>query len=185
MKNPITLSNNTVAGDMAGGNISHSHFYSGQPSTLRDLAVKFRIECNEDQRLSDFIETLQHYVAIAPTQPTRDLTTKLLASGRADLVDEALILKEQFYKKLIRFQFNQQAQEIFAHILSKIHAFFTYKVCPKINENIPRSQIDDLIYSELLEPIYNDIGNCSLGVDLRDLQGMLYFLGGNCHIKWD
>jgi len=108
----------------------------------------------------------------------------LRAGNRSDLELEALQLKERFSKKLARLQFSEQAQEIFAHVLSKIHAFFSLRVRPKLLHGASRYEIDQLIYEELLVPIHNEIAGCNL-IDLVDLQGMMYFLAGNCHISWD
>jgi hypothetical protein len=42
-----------------------------------------------------------------------------------------------------------------------------------------------MIYTELLVPIYDEVGSSELDLDLNDLRGMMYFLGGNCHVAWD
>lgn len=181
----IEIANSTAGRDIAGGDIHHTNVYHTPRSALRELADKLRLEAERDKDLSSFIEQLQHYVSLAPEVPTRDLERKLQDAGRSDLVLEALALKERFAKKLIRLQFSERAQEMFAHLLSKIHTFFTLRVRPMVKEGVPRSRIDESIYNELLSPIYDDVGNCELGIDLADLQGMIYFLGGNCHIRWD
>jgi hypothetical protein len=181
----IIVSGNTVDGDLAGGNIYNTYQITGPQTALREMALRFREECAEDERLAHFIEQLQHFVSRATLEPTRDLEAKLVAGGRADMVDEALELKEHFVKKLTRLQFSEQAQEIFAHILSKIHAYFSLYVKPQLLEGVSRSEIDGMIYSKLLTPIHDETGSSPLRLDLRDLQGMLYFLTGNCHIRWD
>jgi hypothetical protein len=180
----ITQSHNYTSGDIAGNNITKTIYQQSSPSALRELAQKFRLESEQDAQLSSFIARLQHFMSEAPGAPSRDLSTKLEAAGRMDLVPEALLLKEQFTKKLLRLQFSEQAVEIFAHVLSKIHAFFVYKVRPKHLAGASRDQIDELIYNDLLTAVYDEVGSCKL-IDLTDLQGMVYFLGGNCHIRWD
>jgi hypothetical protein len=183
-KTVVNQTENTVAGDMAGGNINKT-VYNFQPTPLRELADKFRLECSHDQHLSEFIQNLKHYIDVAPQSPSRDLEAKLIAGGREDLLNPALLSKERFTKKLLKMQFSQQAQEIFAHTLGKIHTFFIYNVKPKMMAGMPRHEVDSIIYSELLEKIYNDIGSCPLDIDMTDIQGMVYFLAGNCHISWD
>lgn len=181
-----TVSGSSAAGDIAGRDIVHNEiFQATQRSALREIAEKLRLQVESDQHLKTFIDELQHFISKAPDVPSRDLETKLHAASRGDVVPQALALKERFTKKLVRLQFSAQAQELFAHVLSRIHAFFTYRVQPKASEHVPRSQIDEMIYKDLLEPIYNEIGSCEAGIDLADLQGMMYFLGGNCHIRWD
>jgi hypothetical protein len=181
---PINQTGNVVGGDLAGRDILKISLHSSVPSPLRLLAEQFRMECAEDARLSTFIERLQHFLVEAPSAPARDLSTKLEDADRSDQIAEGLRLKEQFTKKLTKLQFSPQAQEIFAHVLSKIYTFFVYKIRPRLMEGATRAQIDDLTYTELLVPLYEEVGNCKF-IDLTDLQGMTYFLAGNCHISWD
>lgn len=182
--NPVKQTKNVVFGDMAGGDIHKSTIYQPPESGLQQLAKRFRMQCAEDERLSAFIERLQHFAATAPNRPSRNLEAKLDDSGRSDLIPSALALKELFTKKLAKLQFSPHAQEIFAHILSRIHAFFDFKVRPRLAEGATRAEIDELTYNDLLLPIYNEVVVCKL-IDLADLQGMTYFLAGNCHISWD
>ena len=154
--NKTTHSHNEVAGDLAGRDI-HKHYHNERPSALRELASKFRKDCAQDQQLSEFIEKLQHFLAKASYEPTRDLEAKLTDSGREDLIAEALELKEHFTKKLARLQFSEQAQEIFAHILSKMHAFFLCSVRPKLLAHVDRASIDAMTYTELLCPLYDEM----------------------------
>jgi hypothetical protein len=178
----VTQSHNYAAGDIAARDINKTVIQHSPSSALREMADKFKLECESDKHLSSFIDRLEHFLTEASEIPSRDLATKLQAGARGDLVESALQLKEQFTKKLLKYQFSEQAQQIFAHVLSKIHAFYAYRVVPLAKS--PRAEVDALIYNELLVPLYDEVGGCKL-IDLTDLQGMVYFLGGNCHIKWD
>jgi len=82
-------------------------------------------------------------------------------------------------------QFSQQAQEIFVQVLGKIHTFFHYHVRPKQLAGVQRYEIDELIYTELIVKVHDEVGSCALGIDMTDVQGMVYYLAGNCHISWD
>src|SRR5688572_2403782 len=119
MSNSIKIKNSTAGGDIAGGNITHNIIQPGPLSALRELAEKFRAECAADERLSEYIERLQHYCAPRRDQPSRDLEEKLETGNRSDLISDALVLKERFTKKLMRLQYSEIAQEIFVHILSR------------------------------------------------------------------
>jgi len=70
----VTQSENTAGRDIAAGAI-HNTTYNYQPSALRELADKFRIEADSDKHLSAFIENLQHFISIVPQSPSRDLQT--------------------------------------------------------------------------------------------------------------
>jgi hypothetical protein len=177
-----TITRNYVVGDIAGRDINK--FYAPQPA-LRELAARFRKDCTEDPKLTEFIERLQHFTIASTTSPARTLDEKLSNSGRSDLQIDAKLLKEQFAKKLARFQFSEQAQNAFLHVLCRIQVFFLQKVRPKYIENASRSDIDHMIYTDLLCPIFDEIGTCELDVDIREIQGMIYFLAAHCHISWD
>ncbi len=176
------LSNNSVYGDMAGRDIVKVVNVSSN-SYLHELAEKFSRESESDKHLSDFIEQLQRFME-AETNPTGiDLPTKLESSGREDAVLTAMRLKESFSKKLMHHQFSENAQFLFAHILAKIHAFFCFKVHPKVTAGATRVEVDALIFDELLSPLYDEVGASGI-INLSDVQGMMYYLAGNCHIDW-
>ena len=175
---------NVAGGDIAGGDIVHHHSHHSKPaSTLRELASKLRLQAEGDE-LNGFIAQLQHFTKPPAYGPNKDLEYKLHAASRDDLLGDALEWKEQFYKKLLSLQFSQQAQELFVHILSKIHTFFAYKIRPKVLVGASRAEIDDLIYT-LIEELYGEVGDSELDITMTDLQGMVYFLAGNCHIDWN
>ena len=172
---------NIVSGDIAGRDISHT--YNVNPtSTLRELATRLRLDDDEDAQ-PGFISDLQHYTQPPSEDTTRNLEQKLRDASRTDLLSEGLKWKEQFSKKLIRLQFSIQAQELFVHILSKIHTYFTLKIRPKVLDGASRAEIDELVY-RLITELYDEVGNSELDMTMADLQGMVYFLAGNCHIDW-
>ena len=175
---------NVAGGDIAGRDIIRHHSYNpNPPSTLRDLAAKLRLQ-DETEAQSAFISQLQHYTKPPSPGPTRDLEQKLHDAERTDLLFDGLRWKEQFSKKLTRLQFSLRAQELFVHILTKIHTYFALNVRPKVIEGAPRSEVDTLVY-QLIHEIYEEVGNSELDLTMTDIHGMVYFLAGNCHIDWN
>ena len=180
---PSRQERNLAGRDIAGRDITHNHSYNLNPaSTLRELATELRLAADHETQHA-FIDRLQHFTEPISEGPGRDLAKKLEAASRADLLDHALEWKEQFYKKLLRLQFSRQAQELFVHILSKIHTFFMLRVRPRVRAHAPRTEVDALIY-ELITELYSEVGNSELDITMTDLEGMVYFLAGNCHIDW-
>ncbi len=178
-----TQEGNIAGRDIAGGDITHEHRYNTRPpSTLRELAEKLRLDTDAEAQ-QDFISQLQHYAEPTSNKPSRNLQQKLQDASRVDLLSDALKWKEQFSKKLLKLQFSLQAQNLFVHILSKIHTYFSLKIRPKVIVGAPRAEIDDLVYELILE-LYGEVGNSELDLTMNDLQGMVYFLAGNCHIDW-
>jgi hypothetical protein len=177
-------SKNKAGRDIAGHDINYTTNIGNRPSTLRQLAEKIKLDCEQDTHLRSFIDKLQHFVNVAAIAPSKDLEQKLRESGRENVILDATMLKERFAKKLYKQQFSEHAQELFAHILARIHSFFTMKIKPRISDNATRIEIDDLIHDDLLKSIYDEIGDCEAEIDFHDLLGMVYFLAGNCHISW-
>ena len=172
---------NVAGGDIVGGNVTHYH--SNAPSTLRELATKLNLDGDKSAQ-KGFIAELEQFSQPIARVPNRNLEQKLEDSLRTDLLFDALEWKEQFSKKLIKFQFSLQAQELFVHILSKIHTFFLLEVRPRALSGAKRTEIDHLIYG-LVTELYDEVGDSELRLTMTDLQGMVYFLAGNCHIDWD
>ena len=180
---PSNQEGNIAGGDIAGRDITHKHSYNlNPPSTLRELAAKLRLE-DEREAQPGFISQLQHYTKPHSHGPTRDLEQKLRDASRIDLLIDGLQWKEQFSKKLIKLQFSLQAQELFVHILSKIHTFFVLNVRPRVLDGASRTEVDSFIYT-LIEELYAEVGNSELDITMIDLHGMVYFLAGNCHLDW-
>lgn len=179
-------SNNIVNGGMAGQNLYNITLNLPEKKTpLRVLAETFKKEVEADPAKKEFIEDLQNYMKIVPYGTQRDLKTKLTDSQRDDLIAEAEYLKEQINKKLFKYAYSETAQNLFVQIFSKINSTFKSIIIPMISENKSRSDVDAKIYSGIIEKIHNEIGVSELSINTEDIRGMLFYLAGNCHIKWD
>ncbi|HGA6848753.1 TPA: ABC-three component system protein [Salmonella enterica subsp. enterica serovar Virchow] len=44
--------------------------------------------------------------------------------------------------------------------------------------------VDEKI-SSIIDELYTSLGENLLELTAKDLLGLLFFLGGNCHIRWD
>jgi len=132
----------------------------------------------------DFCDKLKHYLATDTNPDIRDLEQKLTDSNRSELIYFATDLKEKAFKAIIKSQTSQTAQEIYALILDKIHTDFMLKITPLIQSNEDRVIVDERT-SLLIENISEILGDNLLDLSEKDLLGLLYFLGGNCHVRWD
>ena len=65
---------------------------------------------------------------------------------------------------------------------------FRWLIYPLIKKSTPQEEIARLISSEIIDPIMKIIMeqgcNDIMGLTYRDIEGMIYFLTGRCHIKW-
>ncbi len=175
---------NVAGRDIAARDIIHQNRYNlDPPSTIRELAAKLQLTEDEAEGQSTFISQLEHYTRPPSIELTRDLAQKLKDSARTDVLQDGLEWKEQFYKKLVKLQFSIQAQELFVHMLSKIHTYFILNIRPRILDGASRTEIDSFVYT-LVEELYEDVGNSELNVTMTEIHGMVYFLAGNCYIDW-
>ncbi|MDT9106674.1 ABC-three component system protein [Escherichia coli] len=93
-------------------------------------------------------------------------------------------MKEKATKAIMRRQTSKTAQRIFVIILDQIHFDFITKVTPLIEADSSRVIVDEKIAS-IIDELYSSLGENLLELTAKDLLGLLFFLGGNCHIRWD
>lgn len=178
--NKINQSGSVVFGDQVAGD---KHIHEAPVSSLKELASRLKEECVLDPDFKGFVEELQHL--INRKESTHEgLEEKLRGAGFEDHIEEALLLKERFYKKIVKTEFSNLSQNIYTHILTQIHTVFKFKILPMIKASQPKADIEKAIYEQILSSIYESVGSSALNINMDDIQGMLFFLTGNCYIKW-
>lgn len=173
---------NKAARDIAGRDIIHG---AQQRTPMTTLIEQFRAEAASDQKFSCLIEKLEHHFSNSVSADIRNLQEKLTCSGREDLLKDALAKKEAAYKLIMRNQGSKSAQMIFAYVLAEIVVNFEQAVRPLVQEGAVRSVVDKAILDHVITPSCQALEDNPLMLDKLDIQGFLYFLGGNCHIRWD
>lgn len=182
--NPSTLiSKNDIGGSVILGD-QNNLVMPEKKTALRCLIENLRLDENLDDIDLKFIEELQNYMRQMKNAP-RDLGTKLRDGERKMEVDDAENLKEKFEKKLYRNAFSKQTQEVFAHILAYIHSRFNMTIKPLILAGVQISEVDNKVYLDIIESIYEDVRGSPLIITQADIRGMLYYLAANCYIDWD
>ncbi|CAJ8168367.1 Uncharacterised protein [Burkholderia pseudomallei] len=185
-------SNNEVSGDLVAGNkvdnrattVIHVTSNGSASEELSKLYVKFKIDGVGDPSGGKFSEKLEHYMSAVTDGDVRGLEEKLLESGRDDLLHVALGLKERAAKSIMKHQTSRTAQRIFTIVLTELHARFTLTVTPVIQQGADRVAVDQCI-NAIIQGTQNMLGENVLELDAMDLLALLYYLGGNCHIRWD
>jgi hypothetical protein len=92
--------------------------------------------------------------------------------------------KEQAAKMVMRQQSSRVAQRIYTILLDELHTNYMLVVTPVIEAGGDRVVVDAAI-NGILHNICSMLGENFLEISVKDLLGLLYFLGGNCHIRWD
>jgi len=188
-ENEVTQKGSEVGGDQVGRdkytNAPQYNFASSKKGTspMSHLLKKFEEERKNDSKLDSFIEELDYF-----NRPIKGdvigLEQKLIDGKREAFIDFALRAKESFHKKLFKFQFSESAQKINIHLLALVESYFMHHICPKIHNGHSSEEISSLIQELLVNPLLNELEENTLGFTATDINGMLYFLTGNCHIKW-
>ena len=174
-------------GNIAGENIVGRDLIllPEKKTPLRRMVESYRLEVEQECEHKEFIDELQDYMKRVPGHDQRNLEEKLASAARDDLIANAKILKEKFAKKLYKHTFSPLAQQIFVDILAMINSIFQLKVKPLIYENKPSRVVDKAIYDEIVQAVYSEVGgNSDLGINMDYIQGMLFYLTGNCYIDW-
>jgi hypothetical protein len=175
---------NRAERDVIGRDRVEKHYHIAPATPLSRLYQILRDEDKAASYTAQITDTLLHYCA-GQSADVRGLEEKLAASGRTDLLAEAAELKQRAAKLIMRWQTSPVTQDIITHVLAKIHQAFMFYVRPAIEAGASRADIDELIAERVIEPTSTMLGDNDLGITMIDIAGLLFFLGGNCHVRWD
>lgn len=182
----LRQSHNTAGGDIVATK-SETTFNIITAASIDELSVlysKLKENGVGDTSGGKFCEQLEHYLAAKTDGDIRGLEAKLVESGREDQISFAKELKERAAKAIMRHQTSRTAQRIYTIVLDELHTNFTLSVTSVIQEGATRREVDTCI-QHILQNTKAMLGENILEISVKDLFALLYFLGGNCHIRWD
>jgi len=184
--NKVKQEGNVVEGDQAGRDI-HKHIYPPaphQPSQMSRMVLKYRTETEKDREIKIIIEQLQRWQK-RPVGDVLGLEEKLRKGNRPDVIDTAIAAKDRFAKILIKHEYSPAAQEIYAYLLAKIYQLFSSVIHTKIGRGASAGEIDKLLITDVYEKVEIILEDNPLGITPDEIMGMLFWLTGNCHLKWN
>jgi hypothetical protein len=116
-----------------------------------------------------------------------DLKQKLIIGGYSTEVDWALELKEEYSKILQENKFSLACQHIHAFLLAWIIVLFNQFVAEAIKTGQTKEVVKQIMIDKVIAPVENLTGgeNNVLELFSDDITGMIYYLTGNCHLKWN
>lgn len=188
-------SGNIVNGDLNNNgninNIQNQNVYSQASRNISNIEkcyndLKFKIENSKD--IEDYIEQINHYLHRYTNITKSDLRTleqKLTDANRVNDIEEALYFKESASKFIIKYQQNTSIQYIISSILVLIKKNFMHFVTPLINSDASIYDVNNAIDTHIIKPIEEILSNTDLSIHFHQVNNLLYFLAGNCHICWD
>ena len=170
----------------SGGNMT-VYNYNSQPKLYTQylkLVEEFQQELeNGNTEFRDFIDKIQHYTATI--DGVVGLSSKLTEAGFENDIDFAQQLKEYYYKKITENNLSKATQKIHAFLLAKICILFNLCIKGAINDGVSKDVIREMIIEKVINPIQDMLGeNNVLNLYDDDITAMIYFLTGNCHIRW-
>ena len=187
LNHSVTLSDSSIGGKLTGRddnslNISNTYERSVY---LQDLYDKFQEEMKHNPDLKAICEDLDYFNSPVNDDEIIGLENKLIAGNRHKIINYAKGVKEQFHKKLMKTsQYSMIAQDINVYILSKVRRGFIMEVYTLICNNESEEKINLLITERIINPVKSELGLNLFKYNEDDIMGMIFFLTGNCHIKW-
>jgi hypothetical protein len=172
---------------MAGRDVHVVTINNSTPSThLNRLYRRLAAEAECDRTLTTYINELEIFTRQVTNEHVVGLQGKFEVAHRLDELDMAMAMKEAVFADLRKNIFSPTYQRIAATLLGKIHEVFQAEVRPLIDLNAPRPQIDKAVHDSVVMPIVAELDGCEdfYDVPIQLVRGMLYFLTGNCHIRW-
>lgn len=176
---------------MAGGDVNAPTYQVITPAIQRSingfakLVEKYNNETDEGRQIRELIERLQYFSEYVPNEIRRTLEEKMTAGHRQESIRFATQMKERFAKKIAKHQFSESAQEIHAYLLAEVLTRFNQHIACHIADGAPKALINDLLQKHVIDPLLDIVAESPLQHYSDDVFGMVYFLTGNCHIKWD
>jgi hypothetical protein len=181
-----TQEGNVVGGHLAARDVVTNYNYGpALPSQIQRLYESLKGEANKSAQALEIIEQLQHFMGKPPSQASRTLAEKLQVTDRADLIETAEMAKERAAKKIMRFQTSAAAQEIFAYVLGELHTKYLLHIRPLIAAGATRVEIDSAMEEKVINPVAVTMEPSALGLTPDLVIAMLFYLAGNCHVRWD
>lgn len=163
-----------------------NNLYPQQDVKMKSLIEAYKQEQLENKEFSQVLEELDYYLnpVKAESQNIIGLKKKLTDGQFDELVDYAMEMKELFYRKVERYRLSESAQKIFLYILADVQNKFNHKIYPLICNDTSHQIIMEKIEEEIINVINEKLGENVLDIFPNSISGMVYFLTGNCHIKW-
>jgi hypothetical protein len=183
----VSIEGSDVKGDVAGGNIDKSrifHFAGSKTSYMKLLLEKFKQEQLSNANLREYIDDLDYYYN-KKKDDVIGLEDKLKSAKRQSFIEFAIEAKDKYHRKLYKYQFSEAAQKINLHLLGLVITYFENEIKPMLIRGEDEQIVNSMINERLIKPLLEELDENLLDFSAHDINGMLYFLTGNCHLKWN
>lgn len=174
-----------MSGDQVGHDLIKNYITSPtDPTPMRLLIEKLKHEREGDATFTETLAVLKRYTTPPPGEDVDGLEKKLRAADRTALLEFAARAKEVFAKTLLENQFSETGQEILAYLLAEVYTRFQMHVSPAIRDGKSQDKVNERVQIHVVDEVRRLLGENPLRLFAEEINGMLYFLTGNCHIRW-
>ncbi|MCG8332312.1 MAG: hypothetical protein MI974_31790 [Chitinophagales bacterium] len=150
---------------------------------LKELFVLFEKEEKENATIQNIIADLERLTTPA-TSEVKGIEQKLTEGGRLSIIDYALETKEQYNMILTKYTFFESAQKINVYLLALVKSYYMRFVYPLVCNGADDIVINEIIVEKIVNPILESLEGDTMGFTAAHIDGMIYHLTGNCHMKW-
>lgn len=152
------------------------------PTQMDLLSQRYVEEKSNEEITYVIIDELTHYSN--EKYDIRDLTEKLQDAGFDYIIETGEELKEEVSKLIIRNQHYKSAQKIITYLLAEVESIFNSKIKKELLTVKEETALKLLFRTHLEQEIQAHLGENVLEIYNRQINGMVYFLTGNCHLEW-
>ena len=184
MTDKIKQQNISVKNGSVVGRDQYNIEVHGGISQMTKLSIAFMDEAKQRGIDTTILPDLEHFMSKVDVDKVIGLEAKLLAASRGEDLQEATRQKEIVAKKLHQHATSKAAQKIYILILGMLLYNFRAFIKPLIDDKASNSEITQAVLKQVIEPCIDKLEDNVLEMFYDDIWGMIYYLTGNCHIKW-
>lgn len=184
MKSLVVQSGNKADGDIVAGD-KNTFVTQERAGTLMSRLIElYKEEIKNSPPFAEILDELADYISTPEGGNLKTLEQKLNDADRSQEYAVAVRLKEKFAKKFAKNNHSKSAQQIFCLIMTSALERFRSHILPLINAGVSRQEVDSTVYEKVLLPVYQELETNVLTIYQDEIRGLLYYLTGNCHIRW-
>jgi hypothetical protein len=100
-------------------------------------------------------------------------------------VNDAERKKERFAMSLRRYSAQASSLARYTRLMSDVESRFKRHVSPSINDGLKQSEVNKLVQHDVIDAAMNSHMGETTDVTSTLVESALYYLTGNCHVRWD
>lgn len=184
-KMSINIDRSNVGRDVVLGDV---YIQQSVPSFIPKSLVD-QLQCQKDNNNQHDTTQFKNQRVNKPTPNKNGVVIGLaqkLKNANADpeFISVAEAKKESFAETLAANEYFEAGQQIFLLLMNRVENMFKYSIYSEyVKKGVEVEEVQRLVYEHIITVIPTMIGG-NLRLTDDEIEGMVYYLTGNCHIKW-